>query len=748
MGNHAALIRQQNAGRAVTRRGTRFLEFDLGGGRRRFVATIEPLHVRNSETEIDATWTPDSGAWQWKIAAADYQFHARSVFNVGNLVEWRVGDEWVVFDPQSINWINQDNSRQQIAIKQAVKGLADDATLRFPAAYGAGRHFEYVAHPSRLMKHIIIDSFEALPAPTVTGTVWFEAEFTLATSAGVDLYLDGVRWAKTNNIRVRTGNRIAFRAVTSGAVLWYAAKPVATDAKGETASAEYEVRRSGGTYFVTVRVPRAWLQAATYPVVVDPTLDVQPDATAGIDTYVYRDLPTTPNGSAATMNLAAAGAYHRQGLIRFDLSGLEGAAELTSGTLTLYVTTTYEWDPQPIHLHRILAANSGWSESSTWAYAVPSTVRWAGDAGSDGGEDAGCTVSGTDYDATPMGSRTIPANAAVGSAQAVTLDLTEFAEMISANYGLVVEPTSYAPFAVGSSDNATTGYRPRLVVEYTEGGGSTDELSTSGLTTGAPVLGTPALEQAHVLTAAGWATGAPALDSPTLEQAHVLGTSGLVASAAIVETPALEQVHSLTTTGLSAGDPALEAPALGQAHALTAEGLVTGAPALDKPTLGTEGVHILGVSGLTTGVPVLDAPTLEQVHALGTAGAVAETPMLDNPILAHIWNLETGGLALPAPVLDAPTIGQVHVLGMVGLAAGLPVLDAPALGQHQGLGTGGLLGGVPVFDAPVLRMILPTARGHVTVHDAASYGATVSDAARYGAAVQDAARYGVTVRDE
>ena len=69
MANRASLIRAENPGYAVSRRGRHFLEFDLGGGKRRWVGTIEPLHIRDSETEIDATWATDTGAWQWKIAA-------------------------------------------------------------------------------------------------------------------------------------------------------------------------------------------------------------------------------------------------------------------------------------------------------------------------------------------------------------------------------------------------------------------------------------------------------------------------------------------------------------------------------------------------------------------------------------------------------------------------------------------------------------------------------------------------------
>ena len=249
MSNHSFLIHERYApGRPVRRRGRRFIEFDMGGGIVRYVATIDPLHIRNSETPIDTAFQPDTGAWQWKLAQADFQVHARSVFNAGNLVEWRhESGEWIIVDPQSINWINQDLSRQQIAIKQAVTGIANDFTLSFPAGYGAGRHFSYTAHPNRLVKHITIDSLANLPTPSVTGpSIWFEAEWTLSTSTGVDLWLDGAKWAKTNGVRVKTAKRIEFRNTANTQVLWYADAPIATDANGEIVVCEYEVRRQGG----------------------------------------------------------------------------------------------------------------------------------------------------------------------------------------------------------------------------------------------------------------------------------------------------------------------------------------------------------------------------------------------------------------------------------------------------------------------------------------------------------------------
>jgi len=486
LSNHAALIRQENAGLTVSRRGRRFLEFALPDGKTKHVATIEPLHLRDSETEIDATWVTDTGAWQWKLASTDFQAHARSVFNVGNLYEWRhSSDEWVIVDPQSINWINQDNSRQQIAIKQAITGAANDATLTFQNAYGAGRHFSYTAHPKRLIKHITIDTLGDLPAPTVTGTIWFEAEFTISNSSGVELYLDGVRWARGNNVRVRTGNQIEFRN-DAGDVLWYADAPIATDSDGETVSAEYEVRRQGGTYFITVRVPREWLLSAVYPVIVDPTFTdgYGGDVTTYADTCILSPLPESNNGARPDLWSQAS----RHVLLRFILSSIDSGA--TCDSATLYVTYKQP-DEATYNVYQIATANGDWIEGTkNAAQAGAGEPCWeAKEADGSGGVTTawagseGLSTSGTDYDASSLGSyETAEADGSLYEySTTLTASVVEGWFGDATNNGLLVRTTdtTWTDPYIYSSDEETTGYRPKLVVVYTAaGGGVISEIAT------------------------------------------------------------------------------------------------------------------------------------------------------------------------------------------------------------------------------------------------------------------------------
>jgi len=490
MANHAALIRQENSGLSIAQRGRRFIEFDLGNGQRRFVSTIEPLHIRNSETEIDTTWLADTGAWQWKLAQADFQAHARSVFNVGSLIEWRhESGEWVIVDPQSINWINQNNSRQQITIKQAVTGVADDMTLSFPNAYGSGRHFSYTAHPRRLIKHITIDALSNLPAPTVTGTIHFEAEWTIANSSGIELYLDGVRWARSNNVRVRTANRIEFKASADAEALWYADAPVATDANGETTGAEYEVRRQGGTYFITVRVPREWLLSAVYPVMIDPTFT---DGYGG-DVTTAKDTSVAAGGAAANNYGASDALFVRNGtqykaLLEFDLSSIPSDATCDSATLYTYKYTTAAAGAVTVTVYSIASGNDSWPEGNKagaaggagdccWSYYDQdpgSEVSWAG--------SAGLSTSGTDYEVSSIGSFDYDQEDAEGTENTSALTAARVEGWFgfpNTNYGILMwGPAGHTTGSARcASDHATTGYRPKLVVEYTPIGGPTYTLT-------------------------------------------------------------------------------------------------------------------------------------------------------------------------------------------------------------------------------------------------------------------------------
>lgn len=200
------------------------------------------------------------------------------------------------------------------------------------------------------------------------------------------------------------------------------------------------------------------------------TLTIQPSAVAGIDTYLSRGAVDTNYGTGVTMairNIATTSA--RVTLIKFDLSGLPVGAVIISRTLYLYLGIAQSGGSVDATIHRILDANSAWTEAgATWNYAVASSIRWAGDAGGDGGADAGCSVSGIDYSAVQMGSFSVTDGDLVGKEYVISLGAEEFASMLVSNNGLIILTASvYAGnTSFASSDHSTSGYHPKLVIDY------------------------------------------------------------------------------------------------------------------------------------------------------------------------------------------------------------------------------------------------------------------------------------------
>lgn len=198
--------------------------------------------------------------------------------------------------------------------------------------------------------------------------------------------------------------------------------------------------------------------------VIDPTLTLQPAAADGIDTYVDEGVANANYGTGTTLYLS--NTTRRIGLMLFTLTALPAGATITAATLTLTTVTNYAGDMTDT-LYCILAANASWTEAGAkWNYQV-GTTRWAGDVGSNGGADAGCSVSGTDYNGTALG--TITQLDAVGANQPVDSSALNVAMVQAwaggANYGFVMLAGS-ADHRWQSSDVATAGYRPKLVVVY------------------------------------------------------------------------------------------------------------------------------------------------------------------------------------------------------------------------------------------------------------------------------------------
>jgi hypothetical protein len=99
--------------------------------------SIGPIHYGPGEDqEIDTAWQATTGAWDWEMTTNNWQTYARDTFNAGDIFRFEKDGEWVEFDPQSLDWIDENNSQQQIAITQNVTAQVNDDVINFPDGFG------------------------------------------------------------------------------------------------------------------------------------------------------------------------------------------------------------------------------------------------------------------------------------------------------------------------------------------------------------------------------------------------------------------------------------------------------------------------------------------------------------------------------------------------------------------------------------------------------------------------------------
>lgn len=254
--------------------------FYLGDGNYATYGALGPAHYQGggSWQEIDNAWVaaPEE-PWDYQMLHDDYKAYAFSQFNWGQIMRFERGGASVAFQPMELQWTNDYDMIESISMSQNVAATVQNepvellpsmdgsiGTLRWDNAYGSGRHFEWSATPGMLRPLLILDA--APPTPTIGSNPVLRQSFLFAPSSELDIYVNGSLWdKKTKTITVQD---IEFRK--DGQALWYVYQARYWDSGNSTALATTVVCKSGNDLWLDVLVPYDWLQAAVYPVFIDP----------------------------------------------------------------------------------------------------------------------------------------------------------------------------------------------------------------------------------------------------------------------------------------------------------------------------------------------------------------------------------------------------------------------------------------------------------------------------------------------
>ncbi|MEV4481857.1 DNRLRE domain-containing protein [Micromonospora coxensis] len=176
----------------------------------------------------------------------------------------------------------------------------------------------------------------------------------------------------------RADGSIAFVPRGGGEPAFVMPAPFMYDAKDDKSSPHgkvwsdkvtQRVKQMYGQTTVTVSADAGWLAdpARVYPVVIDPTIKVQPVPTDAQDVQIYSGATTTNYDGSYQLRVGTTDTQAWRSLLKFNLDSIPANTPIDDAQLQLYYSqthTTYAADV-PMQAHRVTA---DWTEgSATWA---------------------------------------------------------------------------------------------------------------------------------------------------------------------------------------------------------------------------------------------------------------------------------------------------------------------------------------------------------------------------------------------
>lgn len=235
----------------------------------------------------------------------------------------------------------------------------------------------------------------------------------------------------------------------------------AIDANGDHIAVTQYVREGGGSKWLLSGVPTSWLDTAAYPVTIDPTYSVQPDATAGIDAHADSSQSTTNLGTSENLwTMRVNNTWNGVAYIKFDLSSIDDFAAIIDATVGLNLNFSENITfPHQVFMR---ASRRAWTESGVcWSYWT-GTSGWGTAPGRNITTDVYNVIEDTvTYSSTP-------------TYQFYYWDVTNASEDwltgVYANNGLIIDydtgGSNYCAKRYTSSDSGTAGNRPTYELNY------------------------------------------------------------------------------------------------------------------------------------------------------------------------------------------------------------------------------------------------------------------------------------------
>jgi len=365
----------------------------LGGRKFSWDGIIGSVHYEdNGWHEIDNYFEPAVAPWDWQMLHAGYHIRVKEDFTAGQIIEFEKQGETVQFQPMALEWTNDLDQIQPIAMPHEVApnitnpevdllptvGMpSHQGTIRWDDAYGEGIDFEWKCSSTRLIKILEIENLNKLPEPEqfiLDGGNPVLRLNLIFDPSDLDIYVDSEVWDK--KAKKQTFKVIEFRK--DGEVLWgfmplrYWGSGQDEDNEGQSIAT---LEKRGNKLYISIRVPFDWLQSAIYPVFIDTDVDEQvglslDDVKRGLSADSWYPTSTTNTAGAETST------NYRWGVgLRFQTVAIEPdistsylifkCKQATSGTTVRTRISAEDVDDAPTFADDKSAFDARWAARTT-----------------------------------------------------------------------------------------------------------------------------------------------------------------------------------------------------------------------------------------------------------------------------------------------------------------------------------------------------------------------------------------------
>lgn len=337
--------------------------YDRGDGLITAIIGSAPLHYLDAKggwQDIDTKIIPYSPHYSFAC-----ETNIQKSYFAEDEVKIIVPGGYFIWLPKQMGW-EKDLSFSPIAQYHSTKkSLAVDSNVIHYVSTYQNIDEEYRVLPGET-KHLII--IKQLPATIPEGATYLIFEGEIKKSIGSTFYVGGVEQLNS----FRTDEEIIVKN-REDSIIYRLPAPIVYEKMNVNKQARciYEVKAFGDKTLFRIKVPASFLKDSgrLYPVIVDPTVIIYPNA----DTEIRDDYPNNNYGTLWDVSIgkwveAGYPTSKHRGLFKFDLSPIPSDVIISSATFNLYYSgisfgSGAGWSFN-VSLHRV---TSSWTETgATW----------------------------------------------------------------------------------------------------------------------------------------------------------------------------------------------------------------------------------------------------------------------------------------------------------------------------------------------------------------------------------------------